>query len=238
LRNGTYNPESKPTWPLVEVEASFRQGAAKLDWVAVWFFWWNSKVIVSPGCAVIFAGWKVKELPPTMILWSWEVEDGEVAVAAGAALDAAGEVDEVPVEVVFPMAAARKAGNLSPGLMAKTMPFWQWPVWRQYAQTGLVSVTVNCACGKGPLVLLSDTNILPRRDQISGETQGRKGNLQVTVEATLSGGTWAIEGGLCDRVILLHEGKVDDIARVCGLVINALVWKFTAGDHESNLPHC
>jgi hypothetical protein len=50
------------------VEASISQGAAKLDCVTVWFFTWNSKVTVSPGCAVIFEGWKVKGPPPTMIL--------------------------------------------------------------------------------------------------------------------------------------------------------------------------
>ena len=43
---------------------------AKLDCMMVWFFWWNSKVMVSPGCAVIFVGWKVKLLPLTIILWS------------------------------------------------------------------------------------------------------------------------------------------------------------------------
>jgi len=89
------------------------------------------------------------------------VEEGEVedAVAVGDALDAAGDALEEEF-VVFPMAAAWNAASLSPGLMAKTMPFWQWPVWRQYTQTGLVSATWNCACWKGPLVLLSDTGTL------------------------------------------------------------------------------
>ena len=64
----TYNPESKPTWPLVELEASIWQGLAKLDCVTVWFFWWNSKVMVSPGCAVIFEGSKTRVVPPTMTL--------------------------------------------------------------------------------------------------------------------------------------------------------------------------
>jgi hypothetical protein len=64
----TYNPESKPTWPLVELEESFWQGLAKLDCVAVWFFWWNSKVMVSPGCVVIFEGSNNRPVPPTMTL--------------------------------------------------------------------------------------------------------------------------------------------------------------------------
>jgi hypothetical protein len=67
-RKRTYNPESKPTWPLVELEESIWQGLAKLDCVTVWFFWWNSKVMVSPGCAVTFEGSKVRVVPPTMIL--------------------------------------------------------------------------------------------------------------------------------------------------------------------------
>jgi len=46
-----------------------------------------------------------------------EVEDDEVTEDAG--------VLEDGVVVVLPMAAAWKAANLSPGLMAKTMPLWQ-----------------------------------------------------------------------------------------------------------------
>ncbi len=53
------------------------------------------------------------------------MEEVEDAVLVGVALD------EEFVVVVFPMAAAWNAANLFPGLMAKTMPFWQWPVWRQ-----------------------------------------------------------------------------------------------------------
>ena len=67
-----------------------------------------------------------------------EVEDAE-----GAALDAVEDAvgDAVELAVVFPIAAAWNAANWLPGLIAKTMPSWQWPVWRQYTQTGLVSVT-------------------------------------------------------------------------------------------------
>jgi hypothetical protein len=174
-RKRTYNPESKPTWPLVELEESIWQGLAKLDCVTVWFFWWNSKVMVSPGCAVIFEGSKVRAVPPTMTLWSLDVEEGVVedAVVEGVALDAAGDAEEEEFVVVFPMAAAWNAANLLPGLMAKTMPIWQWPVWRQYAQTGLVSVTWNCACWKGPLVLFSDTGTL--KEGIRPEEGDKKG---------------------------------------------------------------
>jgi hypothetical protein len=56
----------------MEVSAIGRQGASKVDCVTVWFFWWNSKVMVSPGCAVIFEGRKVRIValfgPPTKIL--------------------------------------------------------------------------------------------------------------------------------------------------------------------------
>jgi hypothetical protein len=93
----------------------------------------------------------------------------EDAVVVGVALDAAGDAEEEEfVVVVFPIAAAWNAANLSPGLMAKTMPFWQCPVWRQYTQIGLVSVTWNCACWKGPLVLLSDTGTLKEGIRLEG----------------------------------------------------------------------
>jgi hypothetical protein len=103
------------------------------------------------------------------------VEEGEVedAVVEGVPLDAAGDAEEEEFVVVFPMAAAWNAANFSPGLMAKTMPIWQWPVWRQYTQTGLVSVTWNCACWKGPLVLLSDTGTL--KEGIRLEEGDKKG---------------------------------------------------------------
>lgn len=49
--------------------------------------------------------------------------DEEVEEVEGAALDADGDVvEEEVLEVVFPIAAAWNAANLSPGLMAKTMP--------------------------------------------------------------------------------------------------------------------
>lgn len=44
VKRGTDNPESKPP-------AERRQGLSKVDWVAVWFFCWKVKKIVSPGCA-------------------------------------------------------------------------------------------------------------------------------------------------------------------------------------------
>jgi len=101
-----------------------------------------------------------------MTLWSVVVPVVVLVVeAAGARLDTVGEVVVavvVVVEVVaFPVAAAKKAGNLSPGLMAITMPFWQWPVWRQYTQTGLRSTTWKRAVGRESLVALSATGRLP-----------------------------------------------------------------------------
>jgi hypothetical protein len=173
----TYNPESKPTWPLVEVDESIWQGAAKLDWVAVWFFWWNSNVIVSPGRAVMFAGWKFRPLvPPTITLWSCEVEevvveeagDAMLETVGEAILDTAGEVyngatEDAETAAVLAMAAAWKAANLSPGLMAKTMPCWQWLAWRQNIQIGFKSSIVSWACGEGPLVLFDDTGTLSKK---------------------------------------------------------------------------
>lgn len=49
----------------------------------------------------------------------------------------------VVVELAEPVAAAWNAAKLLPGLIAKTMPCWQWVACLQYAQTGLVSWTVN-----------------------------------------------------------------------------------------------
>jgi hypothetical protein len=48
-------PESKPTWFVVALVRRV-QGAAKDDWVTVWFFDWNSKVTVSPTAAVTWLG--------------------------------------------------------------------------------------------------------------------------------------------------------------------------------------
>lgn len=49
-------PESKPTWPEVDVRVRERHGVAKEDWVTVWFFTWNWKVMVSPTLAEMFDG--------------------------------------------------------------------------------------------------------------------------------------------------------------------------------------
>ena len=149
------------------------------------------------------------------------MEEGGVedAVVVGAALDAAGDAVEEEFAVVFPMAAAWNAANLSPGLMAKTMPFWQWPVWRQYTQTGFVSVTWNCASWKGPLVLLSDTGTLKEGIRLEEGDKKRKRDAQARVEATGSSRTGISEGGLCCRVILLHEDKGNGVSNVGILVM-------------------
>ena len=79
---------------------------------------------------------------------------GSVAVVVPAAFEA-----EVVVALPVAIAFDWKVSKLLPGLMAKTMPCWQWPVWRQYTQTGLVSVTANWAMVK-LVVLLSATGTL------------------------------------------------------------------------------
>lgn len=90
------NPESTP---------AFKQGAAKLDWVTEWFFWWlvmeigvnrethnrvshfgthNSKEMVSRGGMLVRKGGsKIKEpfaLPTTTV---WTLPVNEAGVAAG-----------------------------------------------------------------------------------------------------------------------------------------------------------
>jgi len=77
--------------------------------------------------------------------WSTDIagdEDEEVATEDGA--EVVEEVEEVVA--IVPFARPWKVANCpSPGLMAKTIPFWQWPVCLQYTHTGLVSLTVNVA---------------------------------------------------------------------------------------------
>lgn len=127
-------------------------GCANVLCVAVWFFCWNTNVTVSPTWAVMFDGLK-KTLfgPPTTTRWSEEIAvglaepdgAGDANVTLGEAVDegadgggtdsvvaAAGggeEAEDVCAGAaelaVPPVAAAWNAANLSPGLMAKTMPF-------------------------------------------------------------------------------------------------------------------
>lgn len=165
------------------------------------------------------------------------MEEGEVedAVVVGVALDAAGDAVEEEFVVVFPMAAAWNAANLSPGLMAKTMPFWQWPVWRQYTQTGLVSVTWNWACWKGPLVLLSDTGTLKEGIRFEEGDEKRKRDVQARVEAIGSRRTGIGEGGLCCRVILLHENEGNGVSNVGILVMDGHL-EVKTGHNIGNLP--
>ena len=140
--------------------------------------------------------------------------------------------------VVFPMAAAWNAANLSPGLMAKTMPSWQWPVWRQYTQTGLVSVTWNWASWKGPLVLFADTGTLKGKGGIRLEEGDRKGtgdDVQARVEATGSRRTRVSEGGLCCRMVLLLEDEGNDVPRVRSLVMVGHL-EVKTGHNIGNLP--
>jgi hypothetical protein len=58
-------PESMPAVGVVR----FMHGAAKEDWVAVWFLDWNWKAMVSPAVAFTLAGLNVRvPLPPTIIV--------------------------------------------------------------------------------------------------------------------------------------------------------------------------
>jgi len=112
------NPESKLGVP--ELVNKSTQGAANELAVTVWFFCWNSKVIVSPTWVVMLGGLKaMTPVPPTITRWS--VLDGTVvAEGDGAAADEAETEGEA-----LPVAAALKAAKLLPGLTAKTMPDWQ-----------------------------------------------------------------------------------------------------------------
>jgi len=107
------NPESNPTWPLVDVDVSDRQGLSKVDCVAVWFFCRNRKVTVSPICAVMFEGSKISfPGPPTVMTWSFETAV-LVGAAAAVVVGAVAVVATALVEVVaaIPLAAFWKAPN-------------------------------------------------------------------------------------------------------------------------------
>lgn len=110
------NPELKPF-------IMGLQGLAKVDWVAVWFFGWNSKVTVSPGRAATVFGWNVRvPLLPTVTRWSEPVEVGKglpVEVEVGGVDMEAGGTEELPI------AFALKVLKLLPGFTAKTIPCWQ-----------------------------------------------------------------------------------------------------------------
>jgi len=107
----THNPESKPICPVVLVEDKARHGVSNELAVTVWFFWWNSKVTVSPICAVMFDGLYARMLgPPTMILWSTPVvgevegaDDDVVVVYVVGTADP--ETVRVVVTVIKPVAA-------------------------------------------------------------------------------------------------------------------------------------
>jgi hypothetical protein len=176
----------------------------------------------------MFAGRKVRAPPlPTRILWSWEVEEAPVEVAGGAAPETTGDVDDGAVEeaaddaeeaaAVFIAAALNVAYcSWDVGLMAKTMPCWQWPVWRQYIQTGFVSFTWSWACGKGPLVLFAVTGILEKGVRLV-MTQREKGDIQSSIKATRHESTGFGKGGLRHGVILRLKVEDDNIPDVGGL---------------------
>lgn len=78
-----------------------------------------------------------------MTKWLVPVVVAEVEAADAVAVAVEEAVVLVVVELAPPVAPAWNAGKLLPGLIAKTIPCWQWLACLQYAQTGLVSSTVN-----------------------------------------------------------------------------------------------
>jgi len=173
-------------------------------------------VIVSPTWAVMFGGLKARTpVPPTTILWS-RLEGTEL-VDVGAVDDVAvgGAEAEAEAEAgVLPVAAAWKAANLSPGLIAKTMPALQWVPCRQYAQIGVVRCTVSSATGK-LLVTASATGML----QINKKSPRCSSHsfikneigLQSRIETSGKRRTRALQGRLRDGMVFLAENKSYDI---------------------------
>lgn len=124
--------------------------------------------MVSPTAAVMLGGLNAMMfVPPTMMRWSVPVPvplpvvlvgGAAVVLVLGAVPVEAGAVEvELEVEVLLPKgllaAAALKASNLVPGLIAKTIPCWQWFAWRQKIQTGSELVIDTWATGKLPVWL-------------------------------------------------------------------------------------
>ena len=151
-------PESNPVWPLVLETPRGVHGSANELCVAVWFLSRNWNVTVSPMFADnVFGEYASAPSPPTittravlllladaaaldaLVVAAVVVTAADVAVVVAAAESvdagavtvaesvAAAEVDAD----ALPMALDWKRPKLLPGLMANTMPCWQWPVWRQ-----------------------------------------------------------------------------------------------------------
>lgn len=107
-----------------------------------------------------------------------------------------------PVPLMDIAAAWKAAWDLSAvGLILKTIPFPQWPVWRQYIQTGSVDVTWNIIIGGG-LTVLSALGMKPESTPPSMATQGSLKEDCVTVwfldmklNWTISpGAAWMVSG--------------------------------------------
>lgn len=84
------------------------------------------------------------------------------------------ELEELLAAVPFwAMAAALKAACdfSAVGLMLKTMPFPQWPFWRQYIQMGCVVFTWNIIIGGG-LMLLPGFGMKPESTPLGSFSQG------------------------------------------------------------------
>ena len=134
-------------------------GFAKLLCVTVWFLAMKRNVTVSPTSTLRLSGENASTpFAPTVTTFGEEADGAEVVVEAAPVVVAYVVVSVAPLTVTVAVtvmtlaeeaealpavAADLNASNLSPGLIAKTIPCWQWLAWRQYTQTGLVSGTVN-----------------------------------------------------------------------------------------------
>jgi len=161
-------PELKPV-PAADCERG-TQGALNELATTEWFFWWNSKRIVSPTLAWTLVGLNARmPVPPTTTLICLGVVDDGV-VGAAVVVDAG--VDAVDEGAAAPIAAALKASIFWPGLMAKTIPAdEQWVPCLQYTQTGSVLVTLNSATWN-PEVTSSATGMKPESKPPGALTQG------------------------------------------------------------------
>ncbi len=133
----THNPESNPTRPFALDSPKGVHGFAKLLCVTVWFLLEKLNVTVSPIFAVRLSGENASApFAPTVTTWLAVDEGAEAVVAAPPVVVAYVVVCVAPLTVTvavtvitlaeeaetFPVAVDLNVSNLSPGLIAKTMP--------------------------------------------------------------------------------------------------------------------
>jgi len=71
------------------------------------------------------------------------------------------------------------------------------------------------------LVLLSDTGTLKNRIRLGeGYEKGKARDVQARIEATGGRRTGISEGGLCRRVVLLHEDEGNGVSNIGILIAN------------------